>query len=153
MSDEPTYLVPPASKAARTTGWVLSGLVALFIGSGAVNALRGAAFVQEGITRFGFPGSFLTVLGLAELLCVVLFLIPRTAALGAILFTGFFGGAVATHARVGDPAWLVPVFAAVLVWVALLLRDPRFHIIRPSRYFALEAESGKGASSQGAGPQ
>jgi hypothetical protein len=123
-----------ARKGARVTGWVLSALIALFIGSGGINALRGAAFVVAGVARFGFPASSLTGLGIAELLCALLFLIPRTAALGAILFTGFFGGAVATHARVGDPTWPIPVVFAILVWVALLLRDSRFHIIRPSRY-------------------
>ena len=126
--------VERSGKGARMTGWVLSGLIALFIGSGGINALRGAAFVVAGVARFGYPASSLTALGIAELLCALLFLIPRTAALGAILFTGFFGGAVATHARIGDPTWPIPVVFALLVWVALLLRDPRFHIIRPSRY-------------------
>ena len=123
-----------AGRVARVTGWVLSGIIALFIGSGGVNALRGAAFVVAGVARFGYPTSSLTGVGIAELLCTVLFLIPRTAALGAILFTGFFGGAVATHARIGDPAWPIPIAFALIVWIALLLRDPRFHVIRPSQY-------------------
>ena len=133
MPLESSNLVRSSGKAARVTGWVLSGLIALFIGSGGINALRGAAFVAAGVARFGYPTSSLTGIGVTELLCVVLFLIPRTAALGAILFTAFFGGAVATHARVGDPTWPIPVVFALLVWVALLLRDPRFHIVRPSR--------------------
>ena len=123
-----------SGRAARVTGWALSVFVALFIGSGGINALVGATFVVAGVTRFGYPARFLTSMGLVELLCTVLFLIPQTAALGAILFTGFFGGAVATQARVGDPAWPIPVGFALLVWVSLLLRDPRFHIIRPSRH-------------------
>jgi hypothetical protein len=134
MAHESSNPVQRAGKAARVTGWVLSGLIAVFIGSGGINALRGATFVVAGVARFGYPASSLTGMGIAELLCAVLFLIPRTAALGAILFTGFFGGAVATHARVGDPTWPIPVVFALLVWIALLLRDPRFHIIRPSRY-------------------
>ena len=122
------------SRAALWAGWILSALISIFIGTGGVNALLNVPMVVQGVGRFGFQPSTLPALGVAELLCAVLFLIPRTAALGCILFTAFFGGAVATHARVGDPAWPLPVVAAVLVWVALLLRDPRFHIIRPSRY-------------------
>ncbi|GAA3768873.1 DoxX family protein [Terriglobus aquaticus] len=122
------------SKAARLTGWILSALIAVFIGSGGINALRGAKFVVDGAAKMGFPASAVTAMGIAEILCVVFFLIPRTAALGAILFTSFFGGAVATHARAGQSNWPVPVLFAVVVWVALILRDPRFHIIRPSQY-------------------
>lgn len=134
MMVEATNSARRSGKAARITGWVLSGLICLFIGSGGINALRGAQFVVEGAAKMGYPARALTGMGIAELLCAVLFLIPQTAALGAILFTGFFGGAVATHARVGESTWPIPVLFAVLVWVALILRDPRFHIIRPSHY-------------------
>lgn len=134
MNQERSVSVPQPSKAALWIGWIVSGLIAIFIGSGGINALRSAPFVIEGVAKFGYPASSAPAMGVAELVCAILFLIPRTAALGAILFTAFFGGAVATHARVGDPGWPIPVVMAVLVWVALLLREPRFHIIRPSKY-------------------
>ncbi len=124
----------PRSKAAGRVGWVLSIVISLFIGSGGVNALLGVKMVTDSLSKFGFTAAILPAMGVTELLCAVLFLIPQTAALGAILFTAFFGGAVITHARIGDPTWPVPVLFGVVVWIALLLRDPRFHIIRPSQY-------------------
>lgn len=133
----PHDFAPPSRKPSRAglwTGWILSALVALFIGSGGINALRSAPFVLAGVAKFGYPASAVPAVGVAELLCAVLFLIPQTAALGAILFTAFFGGAVASHARIGDPSWPIPMLFAVVVWIALILRDPRFHIIRPSQY-------------------
>lgn len=133
MPDANTTSTRP-SKPALYSGWFLTAAIALFIGSGGINSMRKAPFVVAGISRFSFPVSALPAMGAAALLCVVLFVIPRTAALGAILLTAYFGGAVATHARVGDPSWPAPVAFAIVTWVALLLRDPRFHIIRPSRY-------------------
>lgn len=123
-----------ASNGARITGWTLTGLITLFVGSGGINALRHAPMVVDSLPKTGMPLAMLTPMGIVQLVCVVLFLVPRTAALGAILFTAYFGGAVLSHARVGDPTWIVPVIFGVLVWVTLLLREPRFHIIRPSRY-------------------
>ncbi len=122
------------SKAALYTGWGLSGLLALFLGSGGINAWIASPQVVAGTAKLGYSPSILHALGTVELLCTVLFLIPRIAALGAILLTAYFGGAVASHARLGDPMWVVGVVFGLLVWVALLLRMPRFHIIRPSRY-------------------
>ena len=122
------------SKAALVTGWVLSALPALFLITGGVNAWIGSPQVVAGTAKLGYSTNILHTLGTVEIVCAVLFLIPRTAALGAILLTAYFGGAVASHARIGDPTWPVPVVFGVLIWVALLLRMPRFHIIRPSRY-------------------
>ena len=122
------------NKAALWIGWILSILIALFIGSGGVNAWIGSQQVIDGTAKLGYSPSILHVLGTIEIVCALVFLVPQTAALGAILLTGFFGGAVASHARIGDPMWVVPVVFGLLVWVALLLRMPRFHLVRPSRY-------------------
>ncbi len=122
------------SKAASITGWVLSALPAVFLISGGVNAWIASPQVVAGTAKLGYSPSILHVLGIIEIVCALLFLVPQTAALGAILLTAYFGGAVASHARVGDPMWPVAVVFGVLIWVALLLRMPRFHVIRPSRY-------------------
>jgi hypothetical protein len=106
------------------TGWVLSALPGLFLLFGAFTALSGSPMVKEGMAPFGFNPVILPYLGITELLCSVLYLIPRTAPIGAILMTAYMGGAVVTHARVGDPMWVVPVIFAVIVWVGLLLRRP-----------------------------
>ena len=135
MSSASTHSAhPEASRAALWTGWILSGILALLLVSGAVNALIGSAQVVQSMAKFGFPPSFLRISTTIEIVCTLLFLLPRTAALGAILLTAYMGGAVITHARIGDPTWIVPVVIGLLIWVALLLRMPRYHVIRPSRY-------------------
>lgn len=73
---------------------------------------------------FGFSPVILPWLGITELLISVLLLVPRTVAVGAILFSAYMGGAVVAHARVGDPKWVVPVVFGVVVWIGLLLRRP-----------------------------
>ena len=112
------------SRAQLWTGWIISAIPGLMLLSGAFTALSGAAMVKEGMAPFGIPQNMILWVGISELLCSVLYLIPRTAAIGAILMTAYMGGAVMTHARVGDPKWIVPVVFGILVWVGLLLRRP-----------------------------
>ncbi len=120
-----TDVDPTTSKAALRTGWILSILLAAFLISGSVTAWINSPQAVEGMKKLGYSPSIMHVLGLVELACGVLYLIPRTAVLGAILFTTYLGGAVASHARIGDPMWVVPVVFGVIVWVGLLLREPR----------------------------
>jgi predicted transporter len=112
------------SRAQFWTGWILSAIPGLMLFTGSFTALSGAAMVKEGIAPFGIPESMILWLGACELLCSVLYLIPRTAPIGAILMTAYMGGAVMTHARIGDPKWIVPVVFGILVWAGLLLRRP-----------------------------
>ena len=84
------------------------------------------------MTKLGYPLSLTRTIGLLELACVVVYAIPRTSALGAILMTGYLGGAVATHVRVGDPLFshvLFPVYIGVLAWTGLYLRDDRLRAL------------------------
>jgi len=85
----------------------------------------------EGFTKFGYQMNQAVTIGIVELLCTVLYLIPRTSVLGAILLTGYLGGAVATHVRIGDPAFVGALFFGILVWVGLYLRDPRIRTLVP----------------------
>jgi hypothetical protein len=112
------------SRAQLWAGWIISAIPGLMLLSGSFTALSGAAMVKEGMAPFGIPLSMIPVVGICELLCSVLYLIPRTAPIGAILMTAYMGGAVMTHARIGDPKWIVPVIFGILVWVGLLLRRP-----------------------------
>ncbi len=112
------------SRAAFWAGWVLTVLPALFLLSGSVTAAMRTPQVVEGTARAGFQASFLPVLAGLELVCSVLYLIPRTAVLGALLLTAYFGGAVASHARLGQAQWVVPVIFGVVIWAGLLLRRP-----------------------------
>ena len=112
----------------------MSGLPALFLLWGGVVDLVKPRFVVEGTLRMGYPESIIFCLGVTVLVCTILYLIPRTAVLGAILLTGYLGGAVATHVRMGEGMFaLVPIFFAVLLWGGLYLRDARLRALIPLR--------------------
>jgi hypothetical protein len=88
----------------------------------------------EGTVRLGYPESVVLAIGIIELVCLVTYVIPRTSILGAILLTGYLGGAVATHVRIGSPLLshtFFPIYVGALVWVALLLRDDRLRTLLP----------------------
>jgi ABC-type transport system involved in cytochrome c biogenesis permease component len=114
----------------------MSGLPALFLLVDAVGKLVRPAPVVEGTLQLGYPESVILGLGIVLLACTVLYIIPRTAILGAILLTGYLGGAVATHVRVGSPLFshiLFPVYLGVLIWGGLYLRDERLRALFPLR--------------------
>ncbi len=124
----------PAQISKRTLliGYIVSALPVLLLLFSAVLKLMKPAPVVEGFAQFGFPESLIFNLGILELACTVVYLIPRTSILGAILITGYLGGATATNVRVGQP-FLGPVIAGVLVWAGLYLRDLRVRALIPLR--------------------
>ena len=125
--------VQRVSKAAWRTGWLLSGLVILWMGVlGTVFALTQRAMVEESMAKYGYPVSTVIPIQFVAVLCVILYAIPRTAVLGAILLTGYLGGAVATHVRAAEP-WFLPVVFGVVVWLGIYLRDPRLRALVPLR--------------------
>ena len=92
--------------------------------------------VVKATIELGYPESVIMALGMILLVCVILYMVPRTAVLGAILLTGYFGGAIAAQVRVGNPLFshvLFPVYLAVLIWGGLFLRDPRLRALIPLR--------------------
>jgi pimeloyl-ACP methyl ester carboxylesterase len=112
----------------RTAGRVLSILAVLFLTFDSVGKLLEVPAVMEGSTQLGYPTSTVFSLGVILLLCVAAYVIPRTSVLGAVLLTGYLGGAVATHVRVESPLFthtLFPLYVAAFVWGGLLLRDAR----------------------------
>jgi hypothetical protein len=122
------------SRAALWTGRVLSGLAILFLLFDAVGKLVQPVQVVEGTTQLGWPASVLTTLGVIQLVCLIAYIVPRTAFLGAILWTGYLGGAIATHLRIGNPLFshvLFPVYVAALLWLGLWLRDRRLRALLP----------------------
>jgi DoxX-like family len=126
----------PLSKGRLWTGRIMSALPALFLFVDAVGKLVKPAPVVEGTLQLGYPESVILGLGIVLLACTVLYVIPRTAILGAILLTGYLGGAVATHVRVGNPLFthvLFPVYLGVLIWGGLYLRDERLRALIPLR--------------------
>jgi hypothetical protein len=125
-------LAAPVSKKMVWAGRIVSALpVLMLIFSGVMKLAKPAPVVEE-FTRLGYTENVILGIGILELACVVIYIFPRTAVLGAILLTGYLGGAVATHLRVADP-YIPPILVGVFVWGGLYLRDPRLRSILPVR--------------------
>ena len=121
------------SKTALWTGRVMSALPVLLILLGSVMKLMRHPSVLEGFARAGIPERLIVPVGLIELMCVVVYLIPRTSVLGAILMTGLLGGATITTLRIGDPTYPMPVILGMLAWGGLYMRDLRLRALIPLR--------------------
>ncbi len=124
------------SKRARRAGYALSGVASLFLLFDAVMKLLASPEAVEGTVKLGYAPSVLFGLGLTQLACLTLYLVPRTAVLGAVLWTGYLGGAIATHVRVGDPLFshvLFPAYVAAMLWGGLWLRDERVRALSTGR--------------------
>ena len=107
------------------TGRTLSSLAVLFLLFDGVVKFFPIAAVTDSFAQLGFPAELAVTIAVIELACLALYVIPRTAILGAVLLTGYFGGAIATHVRVGNPLFshvLFPTYVAALIWVGLYLR-------------------------------
>ncbi len=116
------------------SGRVLSALAVLFLLFDITLHLARPSFVIAGTKQIGFPAAAILPLGIIQLVCLILYLIPRTSVLGAILWTGYLGGAVATHVRVADPLFshiLFPTYIAALLWGGLWLREQRLRALVP----------------------
>ncbi len=115
-------------------GWVLSlWPVFVVLSSATWKLTRNPWYVGE-FARIGWPGSALTLLACLQLGCIVLYVIPRTAVLGAVLLTGYLGGAIAAYVRIGDPVpILVPLSTSVIAWAGIYLRDERLRALLPLR--------------------
>ena len=127
---------PRISRSALWTSRVITGVVALLLAFDAGIKLIQAKPAIEGSAQLGFGPTQVLVIGVVALVCLVLYLVPRTAPLGAVLWTGYFGGAVVTHLRVGNPLFthiLSGVYVSTLIWVSLYLRDPRVRALLGKR--------------------
>jgi hypothetical protein len=122
--------------AKQRAGWVVTLLVGLFLALDCGVKLLDLEPVRAATTALGWPVALDRVIGVIELVCVVLYLVPRTAVLGAILATGLFGGAIASHLRLGDPLFshvLFGVYLGVALWGGIWLREPRLQALLPLR--------------------
>ncbi|SRR5579863_5958077 len=121
------------SKGMLWTGRIISAIPMLLMLFSAVLKLIKAAPVVQGFPKYGYPESQIVMIGVLELISCIVYLIPRTAILGAILMTGYLGGATATNVRVGDPSYIMTVILGVMVWGGLYFRDPRVRALIPLR--------------------
>lgn len=111
-------------------GRIISGAFALMLTFSATMKFLKPEGFSEGLKHLGWDETTMTYVGVVELLCVVLYLVPRTAILGAILAAAYLGGATATHVRVGDP-FITPIIVGVAAWLGLWLRDKRLRELLP----------------------
>jgi hypothetical protein len=121
------------SRKAIWAGRVVSAIPVFMLGLSGVFKLAGGPRMTTDWASFGYPLSALFPIGVTELACALLYAIPRTSVLGAILVTGYLGGAVATHVRLLQPVWPAPALLGALAWLGLYLRDPRLRELLPLR--------------------
>jgi hypothetical protein len=124
--------VAPTSSKAVWVGRVISGLVSALLLFSGVMKLKGGPEVSAGVAQMGLPESMVVPLGILEISCVVIYLIPATSVLGAILLAGYMGGAILTHWRVGD-VFFVQILIGIFVWLGLYLREGRLKELLPLR--------------------
>lgn len=118
----------PISRASIWSGRVVSGVISILLAMDAGLKVFMLGPAVEGTVQLGFPSYVVFPLGLLQAVCLVLYLTPRTSILGAVLLTGYLGGAVATHVRLGSPLFthtLSPIYVAIMLWGGLWLRDRR----------------------------
>lgn len=130
MSEE----MPPSlnPKWMTWTGRVLSALPVLMLTMSGVMKLMKGEEVAKGMSHLGWPETLAVPLGVLELACALIYAIPQTAVLGAILLTGYMGGAIATHVRLGEP-YIVQALIGVVIWLGVFLRDRRLRELLPLR--------------------
>ena len=128
--------VESSAKRRSIAGYALTAFVALFLTFDTVLKVLQLAPAVQGTTELGYPASTVLTIGLIEFVCLALYLIPRTSVLGALVLTGYLGGAIATHLRVGSPLpthTLFPIYVALMVWGGLYLRESRLAELLPFR--------------------
>ena len=136
---EHAFSIHQGGQSSKLGLWVGRGLgwfAALFLLADSAGKIIQPQPVVDGTVQLGYPPDILLTLGIVQLVCVLTYLVPRTSVLGALLLTGYLGGAVATHARVGDPLFthtLFPVYVGALIWSGLVVRDGELRALLPFR--------------------
>ena len=124
------------TQAMRRTGWILSGIVIAFMVGDAAGNLLAIEPLKKATLETGYPLDLMWLIGTLSLICIVLYAIPATCVLGAIILTGFLGGAITSHLRVAaglTPEMIVSFILGVLAWGGLWRRDPRLRVLIPRR--------------------
>jgi hypothetical protein len=130
------HSVPPLNQKAVWAGRIVSTIAVVFLLFDSTIKLMKLPIVLKSFADLGYPSELAVEIGIVLLVCVGVYLIPQTSILGAIVLTGYLGGAVATQLRVGNPLLsnvLFPIYVGVLVWLGLYLREPRLRVLVPWR--------------------
>ncbi|MCC7307119.1 MAG: DoxX family protein [Acidobacteria bacterium] len=131
-----TDAIQNTGKGKRWAGYILSALPAIFLLLDAIGKLVKPQAVITGTVELGYQESVIVPLGILLLVCTIIYLIPQTAVLGAILLTSYLGGTVATHVRIGNPLFthtLFGVYLGIMLWLGLYFRDSRLRQLVPLR--------------------
>jgi hypothetical protein len=125
----------PVSKKQLWAGRIITGVVALFLLFDAVTKIMKESHVLQAFARLGYPANSAVTIGAVLLICLVIYMVPRTAVLGAILLTGYLGGATDANFHAGSPLFevLFPVIFGVLTWAGVFLRERRLRELVPLR--------------------
>lgn len=126
--------VEPVSKGQLWAGRVLGGIAVAFLTMDTVFKLVASNMAAEATAQLGYPAHLIPIIGVIEAILLVLYLIPRTSVFGALLWTGYLGGAIATHFRIGNPLLthqLFPIYVATFLWLGLWFRDRRLRAVLP----------------------
>ncbi|HKW24411.1 MAG TPA: DoxX family protein [Terriglobales bacterium] len=124
----------PGSKRTMWPGRIISAIPAVILLFGGIMKLAGLPSVAQGFAQYGYQARSIPVVGILEVACTVVYLVPRTAVLGAILMTGLLGGAIASNVRINNPAFVAPLILGLPVWGGLYFRDPRLRALIPLRH-------------------
>jgi len=135
MTTTATAEVSSVSKGRRWAGWIVTILVGLFLLFDAAGKLMMPIFVVDAFNRLGIPTGIGVTIGVILTVCTVIYLIPHTAVLGAVLLTGYLGGAIAIHMRAGSTLFemIFPALFGILAWIGIYLREPRLGAVMPFR--------------------
>ncbi|HEY8258960.1 MAG TPA: DoxX family protein [Gemmatimonadales bacterium] len=131
-----TAIAGASTRRQRLTGQIVTALPVLFLIFDITIKLMVIEPVRQSLQQLGYPVGLAIVIGVIELVCLVVYLVPGTSVLGAILLTGYLGGAVATHVRIGSPLFshvLFPIYVGALIWGGLYLREKRLGDLVPVR--------------------
>jgi hypothetical protein len=121
------------SKVQIWTGYVFSALPVLFMLTSSAMKLSQQKMVVEGFAKGGMSASLVLIIGVIELLCVAIYLVPATSVLGAVLVTGYLGGAIMVHVRAGETTFLAPLILGMMAWGGLYMRDVQIRTLLPVR--------------------
>jgi DoxX-like family len=125
------------ARTAAIVGHVCTGLAAIFLAFDIILKVLRLKPAVEGTVALGYPADSVHWIGIIELVCLVLYLVPRTSVLGGLLLTGYLGGAIATHVRISSPLFthtLFPVYVALMIWGGLYLHEKRLRALVPLRH-------------------